>query len=384
MKTKQLQAVAKGVLIADHLSAPIRGELAPGIDCYIIGPAPDDHRVSKRAVMAALTPGRKSADLNPMLSRIPAQILAEVGFDPMGANIVEVPLRDAPTAHTYSATDFVRILSAYARWLASGTMRKDQQHLGRNAAGVLATFASLGVVAAIRHACGVSDAPTISHGPDISEIVAQVTHQGDAIEQLTREVSALRATPAKAPRTPRAKPPAPAVPALPAAPFEFVTGHYLFGTLWGRDSPRLLQPMIHVQDRVPLLVYAGKFIPDGYLDHVEREFEKTFPGYVIGEWSAGPLSSSIGLTAKPHKGKPARPEPKALPAPTQPKTEAKGVQFQIWRAMTRKIPVRCFEALPENIPFLETEHEGQKYLWLNREAWKTYQAKRSTGSSARH
>lgn len=148
----------------DEESATIvlRGELAPNVDCYILGSRPEDHRVSKRAVVAALTPGRKTGHIEPFLSRIPAEILAESGLDTPGANlaIVEVTT-DGHTAHTYSATDFVRILTAYTRWLASGTMRKDQEHLGRNAAGTLAVFASAGVVTAIRRACGVSDGPAL-------------------------------------------------------------------------------------------------------------------------------------------------------------------------------------------------------------------------------
>lgn len=165
-------------------STPIRGELVPGVDCYIIGPAADDHRVSKRGVLTALTLVAKHAKSDRYIERIPAQILAEVGLDPMGPNLVPVSLPDQPTAHTYSATDFVRILSAYAKWLASGTMRKDQEHLGRNAAGVLATFAALGVVAAIRNACGVDEArpQTVTLDPESRALIANLEARVTALE----------------------------------------------------------------------------------------------------------------------------------------------------------------------------------------------------------
>lgn len=174
------------------INNPIRGELVPGVDCYILGPDLDDHRVSKRAVLTALTLGAKHAKSDRYIERIPAQILADVGLDPSGPNIVQVNLPDQPTAHTYSATDFVKILTAYSKWLASGTMRKDQEHLGRNAAGVLATFAATGVVMAIRKACGLSESiPSQNTLANAEQILASLATASAAIAENQRFINGM-------------------------------------------------------------------------------------------------------------------------------------------------------------------------------------------------
>lgn len=171
--------------------AVLRGELAPGIDCYVLGPRPEDHRLSKRAFVAALTPGAKRSHSDRFIERIPASFLTEVGVDTPAPNlpIVEVTT-DGHTAHTYSSTDFVKILTAYTKWLASGTMRKDQEHLGRNAANVLASFASAGIVVAIRHACGLADAlpkppPPPSLVPDMDKVFAIMMETSRQIRDVT-------------------------------------------------------------------------------------------------------------------------------------------------------------------------------------------------------
>ncbi|HRE87669.1 MAG TPA: hypothetical protein PK095_00900 [Myxococcota bacterium] len=209
-------------------TTPRRGELVPGVDCYIIGAKHDDHRVSKTGLVAALTPDAKRSNSDRFIERIPAQFLAEVGFGPSAPNLIEVTVNGV-TAHTYSATDFVKILTAYSKWLASGTMRKDQEHLGRNAAGVLAGFASAGVIVSIRQACGVPIAPDAPPPQPVLDptalatafasamsnvmtpLLATLTTRLDSIERRLDE----RPTPTTAPAPPATLPPIPATPPLP-------------------------------------------------------------------------------------------------------------------------------------------------------------------------
>lgn len=181
-----IDALVPGSNFPRETPTVLRGELAPGIDCYILGPTVNDHRLSKGAVSAALAgqvDPTKQTDPSRYIARIPADFAVEI--DP--TKLVEVTPPGGGRALTYSATDFVRILTAYTKWFASGTMRKDQEHLGRNAAAVLASFAAAGIVVAIRHACGLTDvAPRqTSMVRDIDQILAAMRETSHQIRDMT-------------------------------------------------------------------------------------------------------------------------------------------------------------------------------------------------------
>ena len=187
-----------------------RGSIGDGIDCYVLGPRPEDAILTNRGLMRVLT-GSTGGSLYRLLAGLPEHRWSELGVDMDRLRQVsrrgaaepdekdtERPLRtaqqaeedpaaelrfltpDGTVAHGISGLAAVRILDVYVTSSMANELRKSQIPIAQRAHKALQGFNGIGVVTVIRQATGY-EVPALGH-----EVAAVATHLADISARLAR------------------------------------------------------------------------------------------------------------------------------------------------------------------------------------------------------
>ncbi len=149
--------MAKKVILAEPTEIVVRpkavvaGTLFDGlVDCHVLK---DERRVVSQRGILRLLRGSSSGDKDSHLARLVARLPKRFAHLAVGP-IVEFDMLERGEAHGFEATRVVDILDAYAEAFTLGELRKDQEHLGRNAIIALRAIAKIGIIAMIDEATG--------------------------------------------------------------------------------------------------------------------------------------------------------------------------------------------------------------------------------------
>lgn len=122
------------------------------LDCYVLESG--ERVLSQRSIVGALTAtgcegGRKRVDLSVYLERAPAEMAAL-----RAAAVMDFEVSAGNVAHGRTAEWFSQLVSGYALAFASGKLRKDQEHIGRQCIALTVALSGVAIVALIDEATG--------------------------------------------------------------------------------------------------------------------------------------------------------------------------------------------------------------------------------------